>query len=169
MYSDFATLFLHGGVHALDPQKMQKLVSSTSQKQRSSLLNVLSGAPMCKTNLTKYGHAYSCVQTYTNDYGRVRTMFWAIVDRTTMKISLYRVVVRLEFDGAIRFCLAPPKSMFLQIFIDFLDVSRNLFVFEFSKKPGFFSRAVAKPRTLPTAAAAAAAAVALQHFVRALS
>ena len=45
--------------------------------------------PMCKTNLSKYRHTYSCVQTCTNVYGRVRAMIWAIFDRTDMKISLY--------------------------------------------------------------------------------
>ena len=76
-------------------------------------------------------------------------MFWAIFDRTDMKISLYRVVLRVEFDGDVCFFLAPPKSMFLLIFI---DVFSNLFVFQVFVKIliCFF----------PAAAAAATAAVA---------
>ena len=56
-------------------------------------------------------------------------MFWAIFDRTTMKMSLHRGVVRVEFDGAIRFCLAPPKSTFLWMFINFVNAFCNLFIF----------------------------------------
>ena len=41
---------------------------------------------MCKTNLTKNRHTYGCGRTCTNVYGRVRTMFWAIFDRTDMRI-----------------------------------------------------------------------------------
>ena len=78
----------------------------------------------------KHRHSYSCVQTRTNVYGRVRAMFWTIFDRTNMKISLYRVVFHVEFDGDVRFLLAPPKSMFLLIFIDLFDVFS---IFSFSK------------------------------------
>ena len=62
--------------------------------------------------------------TCKNLYGRVLTILCAIFDRTTMKISLYSV----EFECAMYFCLAPPKSMFLWICIDFFDVFLNCFV-----------------------------------------
>ena len=67
-----------------------------------------------------------------------------------MKISLYRVVVRVEFDGDIRFFLAPPKSMFLSISIDCFDVFDDVFVFQvFVKLLIFlFSRAAALPKSL---------------------
>ena len=45
-----------------------------------------------------------------------------------MKISLYRIGFREEFDGDVRFCLAPPKSMILSISIDFFDVFCNFLV-----------------------------------------
>ena len=54
-------------------------------------------------------------------------MFWTIFDRTDMKISLYRVVFRVEFDGDVRFFLATPKSMFVSISIDFFDVFCDFF------------------------------------------
>ena len=77
-------------------------------------------------------------------------MFWTIFDRTDMKISLYRVVFRVEFDGDVRFFLAPPKSMFLLISIDFFDVFCNFFVFQvFVKILIFFFRAAAEPKSLP--------------------
>ena len=86
----------------------------------------LNGLPLCaKLTHKKHWHTYGCVQTRTNVYGRVRAMFWTIFDRTDMKISLYRVVFRVEFDGDVRFFLAPPKSMFLSISIDFFDVFYN--------------------------------------------
>ena len=40
------------------------------------------------------------------------------------------VVFRVEFDGDVRFFVAPPKSMFLSFFIDFFDVFCNFFVFQ---------------------------------------
>ena len=65
---------------------------------------------------TRAGHGHSIATirrlttpTSTNVYRRVQTMLWAIFDRTTMNMSLYRVFFRVEFDGAIRFCLAPSK------------------------------------------------------------
>ena len=74
-------------------------------------------------------------------------MFWTIFDRTDMKISLYRVVCRVEFDGDVRFFLAHPKSRFLSIFIDFFDVFLQFFRFPiFRKNLDFFSRAAAKPK-----------------------
>ena len=60
--------------------------------------------PLCaKLRHKKHWHTYGCVQTRTNVYGRVRAMFWTIFDRTDMKISLYRVVFRVEFDGDVCF------------------------------------------------------------------
>ena len=60
------------------------------------------------------------------------------------------VVFRVEFDGDIRFCVAPPKSMVLLIFIDFFDVFRNFLIFGFFVKLLiFFFRAAAEPKTLP--------------------
>ena len=77
-------------------------------------------------------------------------MFWAIFDRTDMKISLYRVVFRVEFDGDVRFCLASPKSMFLSIFIDVFVVFLQFFRFpSFRKNLDFFFRAAAEPAALP--------------------
>ena len=39
-------------------------------------------------------------------------MFWTIFDRTDMNISLYRIVFRVELDGAISFSAAPePVSL----------------------------------------------------------
>ena len=88
--------------------------------------------------------------TCTNVYGRVRAMFWTIFDRTDMKISLYRVVFRVEFDGDVRFFVAPPKSTLLSIFIYLFDVFCNLFVFRvFVKILIFFFRAAAEPKSLP--------------------
>ena len=60
-------------------------------------------SPPCKTNLLKYECTYRCVQTCANVYRRVRTICWVIFDRTDMKISLYLVVFRIEFDGDVRF------------------------------------------------------------------
>ena len=53
-------------------------------------------------------------------------------DRTDMKINLYRVVFRVEFDGDVRFFLAPPKSMFVSIFIEF-----SMFFLQFFRFPNF--------------------------------
>ena len=70
--------------------------------------------------------------TCTNVYGRLRTMFWAMFDRTTMKMSLYRVVFRVEFDAAIRFCLDPPNLIF------FIDLYRYVRCFsQFVHFPSF--------------------------------
>ena len=50
------------------------------------------------------------------------------------------VVFRVEFDGDVRFFVAPPKSMFLSMLIDFFDVFYNFFVFQvFVKILIFFS------------------------------
>ena len=81
-----------------------------------------------------------CVQTCTNVYECVRAMFWAIFDRTDVKISLYRIVFRVEFEGDICFCLAPPKSMFFLVFHRF--VRRFLQFFRF---PSFCKNLVPQP------------------------
>ena len=86
--------------------------------------------PMCKTNLWKHRHTYSCVQICTNVYWRVRAVFWTIFDRTEMKISLYRGAFRVEFDGDVHFFLAPPKSMFLSISINLFDIFSYFLVFQ---------------------------------------
>ena len=38
-------------------------------------------------------------------------MFWTIFDHTDMKLSLYRVVFRVEFEFDLRFCAALQKLM----------------------------------------------------------
>ena len=43
-------------------------------------------------------------------------------------------VLRVKFDGGIRFCVAPSKSAFLWIVVDFFDVFCDLFVFSFVVK-----------------------------------
>ena len=77
--------------------------------------------PRAKLTHKRHRHTYSWVQRRTNVYGRVWAMFWIIFDRTDMKIGRYGVIFRVEFDGDARFFLAPPKSMFLSISIDFFD------------------------------------------------
>ena len=64
-------------------------------------------------------------------------MFWAIFDRATMKISLYWINCHVESDGAICFCLAPPKSWFSWILIDFFDVFYNFSFFPVFEKYWF--------------------------------
>ena len=89
--------------------------------------------------------------------------FLMIFGRTELKIILSGAVFRVEFGGDIHFCIAPPKSMFLEISIDFFEVSRNFLFFEFSVKLIFF--ATAKPKTLPqTRRPPVATAVAICHF-----
>ena len=74
-------------------------------------------------------------------------MFWTIFDRTDMKISLYRIVFRVEFDGDVHFCIAPPKSILLSIFsMCFLQLFRFP---SFRKNLNFFFRAAAEPKSLP--------------------
>ena len=76
-------------------------------------------------------------------------MICTIFDRTDMNISLYRVVFRVEFDGDVRFFVAPQKSMFLLISIDFFIFFCNLFVFQvFVKIMIFFFCAAAEPKSL---------------------
>ena len=66
-----------------------------------------------------------------------------------MKISVYRAVFRVEFDGDIHFCIAPPKSRFLSISIDF-SIFFVIFRFpSFRKNLDFFFRAAAEPKSLP--------------------
>ena len=66
-------------------------------------------------------------------------MFWTIFDRTDMKISLYIAVFRVEFDGDVRFCLAPPK---IGVFIDLHRFFRCFLLFfrfsSFCKNLDFF-------------------------------
>ena len=107
---------------------------------------------MCKSNLQKHRHTYSCVPTRTNVYGRVRTMFWTIFDRTDMKISLYRIVFRVEFDGNVRFCIAPPKSFF-QRFLQFFRFP------SFRKNLDLFFPCHRRAQIFAATAAAAAAAI----------
>ena len=38
-------------------------------------------------------------------------------------------IFHLKFDGDIRFCIAPPKPMFVLMFIDSFDIYQNCFVF----------------------------------------
>ena len=112
--------------------------ANKSNSLRSLLLTI---PPLCaKLTYKKHRHSYSCVQTRTNVYGRVWAMFWTIFDRTDMTISLHRVGFRVEFDGDVRFFIAPPKSMFLSLSIDFFDVFCNFFLFQvFAKILIFFS------------------------------
>ena len=56
----------------------------------ATIRNFLGRTPPCKTNLLKYEHTYSCVQTCANVYQRIRKIYWAIFDPTDMKISLYK-------------------------------------------------------------------------------
>ena len=71
------------------------------------------------------------------------------------------VVFRVEFDGDIRFCVAPPKSTFFMIFIDLFEVLRDFFVFGvFVKLLGFFSRRRRRAKNAAAAAVAATAATA---------
>ena len=71
------------------------------------------------------------------------------------------VVFRVEFDGDIRLCVAPPKSMFLMMFLDIFEVLnfRDFFVFQiFHEIPDFFFPP-RRRQAIPAAAAAAVAAV----------
>ena len=63
-------------------------------------------------------------------FERLRAMLWTIFDRTDMKISLCKVVSRVEFDGDVGLFPAPPKSMFLSISIEFFYVFCNFLVFQ---------------------------------------
>ena len=71
---------------------------------------------MCKTDLSKHRHAYSCVPTRTNVYRRVWAMSWTIFDRTDMKISLYRAVLRIEFDGDVHFFSSSKINVFIELY-----------------------------------------------------
>ena len=120
----------------------------------------LSFTSMCKTNAEKHRHTYSCVPTRTNVCERVWAIFWTIFDRTDMKISLYRVVFptfRVDFDGDVRLFLAPPKSMFLSVSIDFC----NFFVFRVFVKILILFFPCRRRAKIFVAAAAAAAATAI--------
>ena len=99
-------------------------------------------------------------------YGRVPTMFWVIFNHTNTKISLHRVVFRVEFDGDIRFCVAPPKSTFLLTFLDFVEVFHAFLVLSVFAKLQIFvfrcrRRQTENGAAAPAAAAATAAAVAI--------
>ena len=43
-------------------------------------------------------------------------VFWGIFKRTDLKIKFILAVFRVDFDGDIHFCVAPPKWTFLLIF-----------------------------------------------------
>ena len=87
-------------------------------------------------------------------------MLWTIFDRTDMKISLYRIVFRVEFDGDVRLFLTPPKSMFLSMFIDFFDVFLQCFRFpSFRKNLDLFFPCRRRAEVFDAAAAAAATAI----------
>ena len=47
-----------------------------------------------------------------------------ICDRTELKINLYRVVFRVEFDGDVHFCIALQKSTVLSIFLNIFMIFR---------------------------------------------
>ena len=134
-----------------------------TEEWEALILGETQEVPLCaKLTHKKHRHSYSCVQTRTNFYGRVRAMCWTIFDRTDMKISLCRIVFRVEFDGDVPFFLAPPKSMFLSIFIDVFDVFCNFFVFQvFVKILIFFSSCRRRAEIFAAAAAAAAATSAI--------
>ena len=109
----------------------------------------------------------------------VRQFLRLILNRTHMKISLYRVVVGVELDGDVRFCVllrisikALPKSIFWFVFSDFLGICHDLFVLCIFFDCGFFfpchrrqaENATAAVMAAAATAAAAAAAAAASGF-----
>ena len=120
----------------------------------------------CKIKVTNPAY------TYTVIYKRIRTcgdgherVFGDFQSYRLENKSIW-VVFRVEFDGDIHFCVAPPKSMVLLIFIDFFGVFSNFFVFGFfAKLLIFFSvPPPSRKRCRRGPAAAVAAAAAFCHF-----
>ena len=71
---------------------------------------------------------YSCLQACTD-------AFLVIFGHTDLKISLHRVVFRVEVDGDVRFCVGPQKLTVLLNFHLILMIFRFP---NFSKKAQFF-------------------------------
>ena len=63
------------------------------------------------TNTVIYEGVQTCVEGYERIFGDFQSY--------RLENKSIWVVFRVEFDGDIRFCVAPPKSMVLLIFIDF--------------------------------------------------
>ena len=59
-------------------------------------------------------------------------MFLVIFNVADLKICLYGVVFRIEFDGDVRFCVALFKKTILSMFIDFYQYFRDFHDFRFS-------------------------------------
>ena len=75
---------------------------------------------------------------------------------------------RVQFDGDIRLCVAPPKSMFLMISLVFFEVFCDFFVFQnFHKITDFFFLRGGRPPEIAAAAATAAAAAAAEAAISA--
>ena len=94
------------------------------------------------------------MQLCTDTHERLRTCTGNVLDHFRSyrheNKSIYRVLLRVEFDGDVRFFLAPPKSIRLSFSIDFFDVFCNLFVFQvFVKILIFFPHAAAEQKSLP--------------------
>ena len=70
-------------------------------------------------------------------------IFSTIFNRTDMEISLYRIVFRIEFDGDVRFCLAPQNRCFYRSVSIFSIFFFNFLLSALSEFLDFFFRAAA--------------------------
>ena len=77
-------------------------------------------------------------------------MFSAIFKSYGLENKSMGVVFRVEFDGDVRFFVAPPKSMFLLILKCVFRCFLQFFRFpSFRKNLDFFFCAAAEPKSLP--------------------